>query len=409
MIALVSQTVSISGSFKYDRAMGKCATDEAGREKGGYVVRANGIPIGLDPNLQLALLRSCCNDKYKVKAINIVLSHSKLDRDRIASSSDLQKNKFISDFLDELRKQGVDIDNAAYIMMAHHNTDCLHYHMILLTTKFDGSRLNTNYIGKKAARAAYLASVENNLHYAAGMDARYQGWLQHVAEDNNQEVTVPENTEGNDALFGLTAAEMEKLNKVKIENISYSMINEKKRRKKAYEEAKLRKLSLKGTIESVSRNCKTVSELRDNLSQNGIILHAKDKDNNDYKVSMKEMAENNVEKTFTYSLVKDLTFDFKSILALQKNENEYNHARDLCSEVADDASNLSKTITDIAACLFLGWIVAANETSTACGGSTCSGSELGWRDKEDDYEWIRKCLAKARAMAQPRRVFRRKR
>ena len=71
MLATVSQTRSLVGTYYYDRALNK-------QEKGGHVIASNGIPQYSSAKTQLNYMLAYCSDKYKVKAINIVLSHSRI-------------------------------------------------------------------------------------------------------------------------------------------------------------------------------------------------------------------------------------------------------------------------------------------------------------------------------------------
>ena len=74
MLATVSQTRSLVGTYYYDRALNK-------QEKGGHVIASNGIPQYSSAKTQLNYMLAYCSDKYKVKAINIVLSHSSQDKE----------------------------------------------------------------------------------------------------------------------------------------------------------------------------------------------------------------------------------------------------------------------------------------------------------------------------------------
>jgi len=175
MLATVSQTYSLRNSFFYDRAIDQ-------KEKGGRVVAANGIPQYSSAKTQLNYMLAYCSDKYEVKAINIVLSHSSKDKELLEKNPE-KKDKYVTDFLQECQNRGIDLDNTPWIMMEHINTDCDHYHMIVLTTKFDGSRLDTGFIGKKAAKAAWAASKKNGLHFAEGLEKRERSRLNYILQD----------------------------------------------------------------------------------------------------------------------------------------------------------------------------------------------------------------------------------
>lgn len=234
MLATVSQTRSLRASFYYARALNK-------KEKGGQIVRTNGIPTRLPASTQIALMESQCNDRYKVKAINIVLSHSKEDKELLIAHPELQ-TKYLNDFLDEVRNQGVEIDQTMWAMMEHINTDCLHYHMMALTTKQDGTRLNTNFIGSKFAIAAYLASKKNGLHYAPKIEDRVRAFqVRQAAKESGQEKITQD--------FGLSDKQKGKLKTAatKKKNIKDSI-----RRAKSIEEANIRKKQIRRAINTAA-------------------------------------------------------------------------------------------------------------------------------------------------------------
>lgn len=179
MLATVSQTRSLVGSYIYDRALNQ-------REKGGQVIASNGIPQYSSAKTQLAYMKAYCSDKYEVKAINIVLSHSSKDKKLLEDNPD-KKDKYVTDFLQECQARGIDLENTPWIITEHINTDCDHYHMILLTTKFDGTRLDTGFIGAKMSQSAWAASKKNGLHFAPGLDRRNEEWLKFVQDQLGEE------------------------------------------------------------------------------------------------------------------------------------------------------------------------------------------------------------------------------
>lgn len=236
MLATVSQTRSLKGSFYYDRALNNV-------EKNGHVVAANGIPKYFKAETQLGFLQAYCNQKYQVKAYNIVLSHSSEDKELLETNPN-KKLKYVRDFLSELKKADIDIDNTPWILMEHTNTDCDHYHMIVLTTKFDGTRLADSFIGKKAAKAAYLASKKNDLHYAKGLEEREKARQKHLAGNFGEEVTQS---------VGLTDAELAKLKQVGKENAAADRKEKLTRQQRSIAEATARRERMKAVIESVAQ------------------------------------------------------------------------------------------------------------------------------------------------------------
>lgn len=179
MIAKVTQTRSITASLLYDRAVGH------EEEKGGEVVRTNCVPDYASPNVQRAMLEHYSSEKYAVKGFNIILSHSSEDSRRVRANPHLEK-MFIHDFLEACRNNGVEIDSAPWVMTRHTNTDCLHYHMLLLSTRFDGKRLNAGYIGRKVSRAAMEASKKNSLNYGKGWDVRAERRKRYAAKQSTE-------------------------------------------------------------------------------------------------------------------------------------------------------------------------------------------------------------------------------
>ena len=89
MLATVSQTRSLVGTYYYDRAL-TYYYDRAlnKQEKGGHVIASNGIPQYSSAKTQLAYMKAYCSDKYEVKAINIVLSHSSKDKKLLEDNPD---------------------------------------------------------------------------------------------------------------------------------------------------------------------------------------------------------------------------------------------------------------------------------------------------------------------------------
>lgn len=179
MLATVSQTRSLVGTYYYDRALNQ-------KEKGGQVIASKGIPQWASAKTQLAYMQAYCSDKYQVKAINVVLSHSSVDKKLIENNPDLE-NKCVNDFIHECKGRGIDLDNTPWIIMKHVNTDCIHYHMIILTTMFNGKRLDTGFIGMRASKAAWATSKKNGLHYALGIDKREQDRLNFIQETLGEE------------------------------------------------------------------------------------------------------------------------------------------------------------------------------------------------------------------------------
>ena len=236
MLATVSQTRSLVGTYYYDRALNK-------QEKGGHVIASNGIPQYSSAKTQLAYMKAYCSDKYEVKAINIVLSHSSKDKKLLEDNPD-KKDKYVTDFLQECQDRGIDLDNTPWIMMEHINTDCDHYHMIVLTTKFDGSRLDTGFIGKRAAKAAMAASKKNGLHFAEGLEKREQARLKYIQKELGEE-----KVESVKSGVPLSDKVLEKIKRVTAQNRATANRAKSDRRAKSIAEATERREGMKNAID----------------------------------------------------------------------------------------------------------------------------------------------------------------
>lgn len=352
MIAKVNQTSSIEDSFSYARAVGA-------EEKGGQLIRSNVLSEWMPIDTQKEVLKNLCSPKFKVPAITIILSHSVHDKELLKMNERLKK-KYIGDFLDECRKQGIDIDNAPWAIMEHHNTDCLHYHMLLLTTRFDRSRLNTAFIGKKATKAAYLASKKNGLHYAAGAERREMARLRFLSD--NQKSDSSQSTSDTEKLMRKIKKNTDTLQHTIAENQKYE---EKKRRQRAAQERKERLAKIKAQIESDAIRCRTISELIKKAEGRGYqLVHDKK-----WYLLVPDKAG---EKMLKYSLEKSLKVNMDRIHLLERNER-YDKAKEMAEKLHPGINEWQKKV---AAYLFLG------ETEYAAAYARNNGFDLslpkGW-------------------------------
>ena len=163
MFANVQPTRSLKSSFYYDRALHS-------PEKGGKVIMANGVGLNMSPTAQLSMMEAYVNPKFKVKAYSVVISHSDEDNDRLKDPK--FRNRLLHEFVNSCKNRGIDLDNIPYIIPEHTNTDNDHYHMLMLVNHFDGTRINTQYLGKRMALAAVDVSKKYGLHYPEGWDER---------------------------------------------------------------------------------------------------------------------------------------------------------------------------------------------------------------------------------------------
>ena len=173
MIANASFTKNIGETFLYARAVNA-------PEKGGRIVFSNRLEVNMPLEVQLAMMVGFASEKYETEAYTIVLSHSKEDKEylqKLQQEDPELVDKYVEKFLNELQNQGIDLVNTPFVVTEHTNTDCLHYHLIICSTKFDNSRLDTGYIGKKAAMAAAAVSKKYGLHYANNLDFREEAFV----------------------------------------------------------------------------------------------------------------------------------------------------------------------------------------------------------------------------------------
>ena len=172
MFATVSPTRSLRCSLYYDRAL-------RSPEKGGEVIMANGVGLYSSPTAQLSVMEKYSNPKFRVKAYSVIISHSDEDNDR------LKDHKFqellLHEYVNACKKRGIDLDNIPYIIPEHINTDNIHYHMLMLINRFDGTRINTHFIGKRMALAAVDVSKKYELHYPKGWDVREKNRQKYLA------------------------------------------------------------------------------------------------------------------------------------------------------------------------------------------------------------------------------------
>ena len=237
MLANVGKTYSISQSFAYARAIDA-------PEKGGRVVRSNCLIPGMSFEMQMDRLQNLCSSKFAIKAYTIVVSHSVEDREKIEN---LQNNEpeqlevFLDDFLNELSKKNIDLAHTPFVICEHRNTDCLHYHILLLSTKFDGSRIDAGYLGKKSSIAAALTSEKFGLHGPKKLlqrDIAFKKYEQNT--QNNQSSLQPK-----------------KRKRRSNDQIKFDA-ERKKKRKLAIEEAKKRKEKIRRVLlDAISTKTKT--------------------------------------------------------------------------------------------------------------------------------------------------------
>lgn len=325
MLATVSQTRSLEGTYYYDRALNK-------QEKGGHVIASYGIPQYSSAKTQLAYMHLYSSDRYQVKAINIVLSHSSEDKELLEKHPE-NKDKYVRDFIQECKDRGIDLDNTAWIIMEHTNTDCDHYHMIVLTTKFDGTRLDTGFIGKKAAKAAWAASKKNGLHFAKGLDKREEARLKYIQKELGEEkVTAVKSG------VGLTDEDIKKIKTVASQNRATAVRAKNDRRAKSIAEAEKRRENMKLSIELHAKHCAEhklpMQMFIELLAKEGMAFGEDDKGN--YTVTS-----NNGNRDVTYKMAR-LGVDTSFVDTIKRQEEEEKKRQREMERVAEEKRRAEK-------------------------------------------------------------------
>lgn len=153
MIAKVGTSTNIVSTLEYNE----------NALKGGEVMFCNGIDPAMPVNLQARILEAMHNPKYKIKAHTIVISHGDNDSKSLTLE---QEKKYLRAFIEGMIERGFDLNGTRWVIARHGNTDNVHYHMAIMTTKMDGSRFKDYYLGKNASRVAAEVSESFNLERA---------------------------------------------------------------------------------------------------------------------------------------------------------------------------------------------------------------------------------------------------
>lgn len=264
MIANASFTKNIGETFLYARAVNA-------PEKGGRIVFSNRLEVNMPLEVQLAMMVGFASEKYETEAYTIVLSHSKEDKEylqKLQQEDPELVDKYVEKFLNELQNKGIDLMNTPFVVTEHLNTDCLHYHLIICATKFDNSRLDTGYIGKKAAMAAAAVSKKYGLHYANNLDFREEAFVSFSKKKQTSpsSSTPYKRKRRTKEQIAEDAARKKKKNEELKEKEKAEKINRKERLLLAEE----RKKWLKEIVEISFKNSKTKQEFRSLLSEKEI-------------------------------------------------------------------------------------------------------------------------------------------
>lgn len=154
MIAKAGKSTNIADTLKYN----------SNKKKGGEIMYSHGIDPNMSCEMQARVLEALHNQRYRVKAHTIVISHGDKDSKTLTPE---QEKKYLLEFLNELEKRGTDLNSTAWIVTRHGNTDNIHYHLAIMNTRLDGGRFNDKFLGKNATRAAAAVSMRWGLELAS--------------------------------------------------------------------------------------------------------------------------------------------------------------------------------------------------------------------------------------------------
>lgn len=185
MIAKVGTSTDIASTLEYNE----------NELKGGEVVFSNGIDPNMPVSLQARLLESYHNPKYKVKAHTIIISHGDNDSKKLTPK---QEKEYLRAFVDGMIERGFDLDNSRWVIARHGNTDNVHYHMAVMTTKEDGTRFKDYYLGKNASRVAAEVSKKFELEHAAWSAKKEAKHREHHPRPPRKKRTLPISGEARD-------------------------------------------------------------------------------------------------------------------------------------------------------------------------------------------------------------------
>ena len=178
MIAKVGTSTNIISTLEYNE----------NALKGGEVIFSNGIDPKMPVNLQARLLESYHNPNFKVKAHTIIISHGDNDSKRLTPE---QEKKYLRAFVDGMIERGFDLDNSRWVIARHGNTDNVHYHMAVMTTKEDGTRFKDYYLGKNASRVAAEVSKKFELEHATWSAKKESTHREHYPRPPRKKRTLP--------------------------------------------------------------------------------------------------------------------------------------------------------------------------------------------------------------------------
>ena len=204
--------------------------------------------------------------KFKVKAYSVVISHSDEDNERLKDPK--FRELLLHEFVNECKNRGIDLDNIPYIIPEHTNTDNDHYHMLMLINHFDGTRIDTQYLGKRMALAAVDVSKKYGLHYPEGWDEREERKKKHQASglSDNKRERKPRTRINKPATPGITPVTS---SKVGLSEEEERKLKDRIRRRNAIRDAQQRKEKEDEAKRQAERSAKEAVKVQEQEAKRG--------------------------------------------------------------------------------------------------------------------------------------------
>lgn len=170
MIAKVKYNASIAKALSYGEDL----------KKGGEVIAHNLVSLDKPPNEKAAEWEDLSNN-YRHKVVDIIVAFSRKDTKKLRDAiPDMEERKqyekeILLDFIKAMEQKGNNITDCPFIAYRHGNTQSEHLHLYVLITTAEGKRMNTDFIGKNATRAAAKVSIDRRMEGAKrAMDNEYR-------------------------------------------------------------------------------------------------------------------------------------------------------------------------------------------------------------------------------------------
>lgn len=281
MIATVQTSKDIAHSLTYGQ----------NPAKGGSIILSNLTDEGCSPKQQANDWEALCKS-FKVKCYNIVISFSDSDTKVIRRMEPHERankeRQIVKAFMDELNARGNDVYDCPFVIAHHGNTDNEHFHISILSTTIDGTRINDSFIKKNACRSAAAVSIK------FGLD----GAVKAIENERNHQKAKQRRKSLGDSM---TSENMSRKKR------TYTRVNKDsenlKYRAARIKLAEKRKAMCKFNIETIAKTADS-SNFVQKLKAEGLVLHYDPKGG--LYVEMHDNAEN---KDYTYFLEGQLGID----------------------------------------------------------------------------------------------------